>query len=86
MKVIRQHVCVPSTSLLRSRRPVTAIWTGLFVNADGSFHDHPKVVNGASDLMVEVFGDKGRHARAAVGAPALPLNVAVEVDAIVEIS
>jgi enamine deaminase RidA (YjgF/YER057c/UK114 family) len=58
---------------------------GGFVNAGGDFHDHPKVVNGASDLMVEVFGDKGRHARAAVGAPALPLNVAVEVDAIFQI-
>jgi len=58
---------------------------GGFVNAAGDFHDHPKVVNGASDLMVEVFGDKGRHARAAVGAPALPLNVAVEVDAIFQI-
>jgi len=59
---------------------------GGFVNADGDFHDHPKVINGASDLMVEVFGDKGKHARAAVGCPALPLNVATEVDAIVEIA
>ncbi len=59
---------------------------GGFVNASGDFHDHPKVINGASDLMVEVLGDAGRHARAAVGAPALPLNVAVEVDAIFEIS
>lgn len=58
---------------------------GGFVNAAGDFHDHPKVINGASDLMVEVLGDKGRHARAAVGASALPLNVAVEVDAIFEI-
>lgn len=59
---------------------------GGFVNAGGDFHDHPKVINGASDLMVEVLGDAGRHARAAVGAPALPLNVAVEVDAIFEIA
>ena len=58
---------------------------GGFVNAAGDFHDHPKVINGASDLMVEVFADNGRHARAAVGAPALPLNVAVEVDAIFQI-
>ena len=58
---------------------------GGFVNAAGDFHDHPKVINGASDLMVKVFGDAGRHARAAVGAPALPLNVAVEVDAIFQI-
>jgi len=59
---------------------------GGFVNAHADFYDHPKVINGASDLMVEVFGDKGRHARAAVGSSALPLNVAVEVDAIFQIA
>lgn len=53
-----------------------------FVNATPDFKDHPKVVNGASDLMVDAFGDKGRHARAAVGVASLPLGVAVEVDAI----
>jgi enamine deaminase RidA (YjgF/YER057c/UK114 family) len=56
-----------------------------FVNAVPEFTDHPKVVNGASDLMVEVFGDKGKHARSAVGMGSLPLNVAVEVEAIAEI-
>ncbi len=56
-----------------------------FVNATPSFADHPKVVNGASDLMVEVFGDKGRHARSAVGSPSLPVNLSVEVEAIAEI-
>ena len=56
-----------------------------FVNAVPQFTDHPKVVNGASDLMVEVFGDAGKHARSAVGAGSLPLNVAVEVEAIAEI-
>lgn len=59
---------------------------GGFVNADPGFHDVPKVINGASDLMVEVFGDAGRHARSAVGVAVLPLNAAVEVDAIVEIT
>ena len=59
---------------------------GGFVNCTAEFTDHPKVVNGASDLMVEVFGDAGKHARFAVGAPSLPLNVAVEVDGIFEIS
>jgi enamine deaminase RidA (YjgF/YER057c/UK114 family) len=49
------------------------------------FTDHPKVVNGASDLFGEVFGDRGKHARAAVGMASLPLNAAVEVDAVVEI-
>ena len=56
-----------------------------FVNCTQDFENHPQVVNGASDLLVEVFGDKGRHARSAVGAPALPFQVAVEVEAIVEL-
>lgn len=56
-----------------------------FVNAVPDFADHPKVVNGASDVMVEVFGDKGKHARSAVGSGSLPVNVAVEVEAVAEI-
>ena len=56
-----------------------------FVNAAPEFGDHPKVVNGASDLMVEVFGDAGRHARSAVGMGSLPFGVAVEVEGIFEI-
>ena len=59
---------------------------GGFVNCTAEFTDHPKVINGASDLMVAVFGDKGRHARAAVGAPSLPMEAAVEVDGVFEIS
>ncbi|WP_375549242.1 RidA family protein [Oceanicaulis alexandrii] len=59
---------------------------GGFVNAHPDFYDIPKVINGASDLMVEVFGDAGRHARSAVGVAVLPLNAAVEVDAVVEIA
>lgn len=58
---------------------------GAFVNSAGDFTDQPKVANGVSDLMEEVFGDAGRHARAAVGVPALPLGAAVEVDAIVAV-
>ena len=58
---------------------------GGFVNSTPEFADQPKVINGASDLMVEVFGDKGRHARAAVSAGALPMQVAVEVDCVAEI-
>ncbi|MFO1123534.1 MAG: RidA family protein [Hyphomicrobiales bacterium] len=57
-----------------------------FVNAAPDFADHPKVINGASDLMVEVFGDKGRHARSAVGSPSLPFNISVEVEAIIEVA
>ncbi|MBS1239653.1 MAG: Endoribonuclease [Proteobacteria bacterium] len=55
---------------------------GAFVNSAGDFTDQPKVANGASELMVEVFGDAGKHARSAVGVPVLPLGAAVEVDAI----
>ena len=58
---------------------------GGFVNSTPDFTDQPKVVNGASDLMLEVFGEAGKHARAAVGVPSLPLGVAVEVDAVVAI-
>lgn len=57
-----------------------------FVNATGDFGQHPAVINGASDLFAEVFGDKGAHARAAVGAGSLPFGVAVEVEGIFEIA
>lgn len=56
-----------------------------FVNAMPNFTQHPQVVNGASDLMAEVFGDKGAHARAAVGSSSLPLGVAVEVEGVFRI-
>ena len=58
---------------------------GAFVNSAGDFTDQPKVANGASELMAEVFGEAGKHARSAVGVPVLPLGAAVEVDAIVAI-
>jgi enamine deaminase RidA (YjgF/YER057c/UK114 family) len=56
---------------------------GAFINCTGDFTDQPEVANGASDLMEQVFGDAGKHARAAVGVPALPRGAAVEVDAVV---
>lgn len=56
-----------------------------FVNSTADFTEQPKVVNGASDLMVEVLGDAGRHARSAVSAASLPLGVAVEIEAIFQI-
>lgn len=59
---------------------------GGFVNAAPDFTDIPQVINGCSDLMVEVFGDAGRHARSAVACPVLPLGVAVEVDGVFEIA
>ena len=55
------------------------------VNCTEDFKDQPKVINGYSDLMVEIFGDKGKHARSAVGMYALPVNIAVEVEVIVEV-
>ena len=58
---------------------------GGFVNSTTDFENHPQVNNGASDLLVEVLGDRGKHARFAVGAGSLPFNVAVEVDAVFEI-
>lgn len=57
-----------------------------FVNASPDFTEHPQVINGASDLFAEVFGDKGRHARAAVGTVSLPLGAAVEIEGVFEIS
>ncbi len=67
-------------------RVVRIVKLGGFVQAGPGFFDIPQVVNGCSDLMVEAFCDKGRHARSAVGVYRLPLNFAVEVDAVVEIA
>jgi enamine deaminase RidA (YjgF/YER057c/UK114 family) len=58
---------------------------GVFINSDGRFTEQPKVANGASELMEQVFGEAGRHARSAVGVPVLPLGAAVEIDAIVAV-
>ena len=66
-------------------RVVRIVKLGVFVNSDPAFTDQPKVANGASELMQDVFGEAGRHARSAVGVPALPLGAAVEIDAIVQI-
>ena len=57
-----------------------------FVNSDTEFYQHPKVINAASDLFFEIFGDKGKHSRIAVGVAGLPLNSMTEIDAIVEFS
>jgi enamine deaminase RidA (YjgF/YER057c/UK114 family) len=65
---------------------VRVVRLGGFINAAPTFVDGPKVMNGASDLMVEVFGDKGRHARTTVGVAALPVDAAVEVEGLFEIS
>jgi enamine deaminase RidA (YjgF/YER057c/UK114 family) len=69
-------------SLDRVKRVVKVLG---MVNAVPDFHDQPKVINGCSDLLVEVFGDKGRHARSAVGMGSLPMGIPVEVECIVEV-
>jgi enamine deaminase RidA (YjgF/YER057c/UK114 family) len=70
-------------SLDRVRRVVKVLG---MVNCGEDFVDHPGVVNGFSDLMVEVFGDAGRHARSAVGVGSLPLGIAVEIEMVLEVS
>ena len=69
-------------SLERVKQIVTL--TG-FVNSEPDFFGHPQVINGASELLVEVFGERGKHSRTALGVASLPLNVAVEINLIVEI-
>ncbi len=66
-------------------RVVQIVRVGGFVRCTDDFPDAPKVVNGASDLFVHLFGTRGSHARAAVGVSSLPLNVAVEIEAIIEV-
>ena len=61
------------------------IRVGVFVNSGPGFTEQTKVANGASDLLVKIFGDLGRHARAAIGVAELPLNAAVEVELVVEV-
>jgi enamine deaminase RidA (YjgF/YER057c/UK114 family) len=70
-------------SLDRVKRVVKVLG---MVNAVPEFTDHPKVINGCSDLFVEVFGDAGKHARSAVGMSSLPMGIPVEIEVIVEVS
>jgi len=67
-------------------RVVRCVEVGGFVNSAPQFYDHPKVLNGASDLLFEVFGEAGRHTRFAVGVAAIPFNFAVEVKAVFEVT
>lgn len=83
LNVIAQAAMALDGDLDRVKRVVKV--TG-FVNAAPGFTQHPEIVNGASDLFVEVFGEVGLHARAAVGASSLPRNVAVEIEAVFEVA
>ncbi len=82
INLIAQVKAACGGDLNRVRRVVRL---GGFVSSTPAFTDHPKVINGASDLMAEVFGDAGKHARAAVGVAALPFGVSVEVEGLFEI-
>ncbi|MCB9744104.1 MAG: RidA family protein [Alphaproteobacteria bacterium] len=82
LNLIAQAQAAAGGDLDRIKRVVRL---GGFVACADRFKDQPKVINGASDLMVEVFGERGRHARAAVGTNALPLGVAVEIEAVFEL-
>lgn len=73
----------PRTSRFISH--ISAVKIGGFVNCTPDFSQHPQVINGCSDLMVKVLGESGKHARTAIGVQSLPLNVAVEIDAIFQI-
>ena len=64
---------------------VRIVNVGGFVNSEPDFYQHPAVINGCSDLLREIFGDKGIHSRTAMGAAALPLNVSVEINMVVEV-
>ena len=63
----------------------TFLKLGGFVNCDHKFYDQPKIINGASDLLINIFGDQGKHSRFAVGSNTLPMNISVEIDAIIKI-
>ena len=75
------------------RKSINGDWDNLdsfvkltgYVNCKDNFVDQPKIINGASDMLVDIFGDQGRHSRVAVGSNALPLGIAVEIDAIVRL-
>ncbi|PPR56069.1 MAG: hypothetical protein CFH10_02380, partial [Alphaproteobacteria bacterium MarineAlpha4_Bin2] len=82
LNIIAQAKAALAGDLDRVRRIVKV---GGFVNCTADFNQHPSVINGASDLFVEVFGNAGKHARFAVGANSLPMGVAVEVDAVIAI-
>ena len=76
----RQCVLNALAAALSVGEPAGVLRVGVFVQCDGGFADQPKVANGASDLLVAIFGESGRHARAAVGASGLPLDACVEVE------
>jgi enamine deaminase RidA (YjgF/YER057c/UK114 family) len=84
-EVAIQHLAVMQSALGNLDRVVRIVKVFGMVNAEPDFQEHPSVINGYSDLMVEVFEEKGRHARSAVGMASLPFGIPVEVETIVEV-
>ncbi len=80
-----QHLAMLKTSIGSLNKVKRIVRVFGMVNSDPSFTEQPKVINGYSDLMVEVFGEKGKHARSAVGMASLPMGIPVEIEAIVEV-
>ncbi len=83
-RIILNRLAVIQSELGDLNRVTRIISIAGFVNSEPHFTDHPIVINGASDLLVEIFGEAGKHARIALGAAALPLDAAVEISMIVE--
>lgn len=83
--IILNRLAVIANEIGSIDRVTRIVSLGGFVNSAPDFYDHPKVINGASELLLEIFGEKGKHSRTALGAAALPLNVAVEINLVVEV-
>lgn len=90
-KAAARQCVVNALAALRTVEPdlsrvAGVVRVGVFVSSDPSFTEHPRIANGASEFLIELFGEAGKHARAAVGVSALPLNASVEVDFVFELS
>ena len=83
--IILNRLAVAKAELGTLDRISKVIFLSGYVNSESNFYDHPTVINAASDLLVEIFGEAGRHARVAMGVAALPLNASVEISLILEI-
>ncbi|MFM2220618.1 MAG: hypothetical protein RLZZ553_366 [Verrucomicrobiota bacterium] len=83
--IVLNRLAVIQSEIGSIDRVTRIVSLGGFVNSAADFYDHPKVINGASELLLEIFGEKGKHSRTALGAAALPLNVAVEINLVVEV-
>jgi enamine deaminase RidA (YjgF/YER057c/UK114 family) len=83
--IVLNRLAVIQSEIGSIDRVTRIVSLGGFVSCAADFYDHPKVINGASELLLEIFGEKGKHSRTAVGVASLPLNVAVEINLVVEV-